>query len=602
MRRRNNPANLCFVGVALFLFFASECWAQQPVTADTKLTERPGGAITGRVISSAGEPLFGAVAYVGPLGSGTRSQTTAVDNNGEFKIEGLEAGVYRVSASMPGYIPAPQPSPTDSPSYYHVGDSVTVTMIKGGVITGTVSGANGPVIATNVRAIRVRDDEGKALPYALVTRERLTDDRGVYRIYGLPPGAYLIVAGGAQQFGGPAAYSAYGNDSPIYFPSSARDTASEVVVRNGEEINADIQYRSEPGHSISGTVAGLIQSQTQSSYGATIGLIDVRDRSTLMNTSASSYNNYGFAFYGVPDGEYELSASQFVPNNSDYLKSIPRRVVVRGADVAGINLTVAPLASIAGRLVFESDPKAGCVKRRETAAQETLVFARRYEPEKKAEVGTKPPVAPEVSLISTNHVSDSVADAKGSFTLRNLPPGTYRIDPRAPSSGWYLRSVLSGAAPTGAARNGSPLVARDGITLKPGERVSGLTVTFTEGAASLRGRISAPESQSLPPRMRVYLVPAEREASENVLRFFEAAADGDGRIALGNIAPGRYWIIARPAEENDSTRVKLIRQDSGFRARVLHESESLKKEISFKPCERTADYDLPYGPAATAKQ
>jgi len=93
MRLRNNAANLCFVGVAVCLCCASECWAQQPVTADTKLTERPSGAITGRVINSAGQPLPGAVAYVGSLGSGARSQTTVVDNNGEFKIEGLEAGV-----------------------------------------------------------------------------------------------------------------------------------------------------------------------------------------------------------------------------------------------------------------------------------------------------------------------------------------------------------------------------------------------------------------------------------------------------------------------------------------------------------------------------
>lgn len=591
--RRNGPASLRFVGVAIFLFFAAECWAQQPVTADTKLTERPAGAITGRVVNSAGEPLSGAVAYVGALSSGVRSQTAAVDNNGEFKIDGLEAGVFRVSASMPGYIPAPQPSPTDSPSYYHIGDSVTVTMIKGAVITGTVSGPNGPVIAASVRAIRVRDDDGKALPSAVVIRERLTDDRGIYRIYGLSPGAYLIAAGGAQQFGGAVAPSAYGNDSPIYFPSSARDTASEVVVRNGEEITADIQYRSEPGHSISGTVAGLVQFQTQTSYGATIGLIAVRDRSTIMNTSASTYNNYAFAFYGVPDGEYELTASQFVPNNSDYLRSTPRRVVVRGADVAGINLTVAPLASIAGRLVFENDPKAGCAKRRETATQETLVFARRYEPEKKAAAGTKPPAAPEVSITSTNYVSDGVADAKGSFTLRNLPPGTYRIDPRAPASGWYLRSISTGQQ-TASARNANLVLARDGIALKSGERGPALTVTFTEGAASLRGRIAPPEGQTVPQRMGVYLVPAEREDTDNVLRFFEAMVEIDGRIAVGNIAPGHYWIIARPTEQLDSFRIKRIREDSDFRAKVLREAESGKKEMSFKPCERIVDYDLPY--------
>ncbi len=102
--------------------------------------------------------------------------------------------------------------------------------------------------------------------------------------------------------------------------------------------------------------------------------------------------------------------------------------------------------------------------------------------------------------------------------------------------------------------------------------------------------------------MRVYLVPAERESIENVLRFFEAADEGDGRFAIANIAPGRYWIIARLTEAIDSTRVKLIRQDSDFRARVVREAESLKKEVSFKPCERTVDYDLPYAQIKLPKQ
>ena len=244
----------------------------------------------------------------------------------------------------------------------------------------------------------------------------------------------------------------------------------------------------------------------------------------------------------------------------------------------------------------------GCAKRRETATQETLVFARRYEPRKKADAASKTLAAPDVSITSANHVSDSVADAKGSFTLRNLPSGTYRIDPRAPASGWYLRSISSGAAQPAPARNSNPVVARDSITLKTGERVSGLTVTFTEGAASLRARIVAPEGPNLPARMRVYLVPAERESIDNVLRFFEAAVDGDGRVAIDNVAPGRYWIIARPAEENESTRVKLIRQDSDLRAKVMREAEGLKKETSFKPCERTVDYDLPYAPSSPTKQ
>jgi hypothetical protein len=415
----------------------------------------------------------------------------------------------------------------------------------------------------------------------------------------LLPGGYLIWA--AKPRIGLIAPTAYDNDTPTYAPSSTRDTASEVVVRDGEEITADIQYRAEPGHAISGKVAGVVESQTQFSPGTSINLTDVRDRSSLVATSTSSNNNLSFAISGVADGEYELSALQFLQSR-DELRSPPRRVTVHGADVTGMVLTLAPLASIEGRLVFENDPKGGCGKRRETAAQETIVFGHRYEPERKANVAAKTAPLADVSLSATNYISTGVGDAKGSFTLKNLPPGSYRIDPRPPASGWYVRSIAIRATQPVAARAASLVVARDGISLKSGERVSGLTVAITEGAASIRGRISVAAGQSLPPSMRLYLVPAERDSSENLLRFFEGTVANDGTFAMGNLAPGRYWMIAQPAVESDSNSVKSIKSDSAFRSKVLRDGEALKKEIAFKPCERTTDYDLPYSPPTSPKQ
>jgi hypothetical protein len=50
----------------------------------------------------------------------------------------------------------------------------------------------------------------------------------------------------------------------------------------------------------------------------------------------------------------------------------------------------------------------------------------------------------------------------------------------------------------------------------------------------------------------------------------------------------------RPADEADPAKVKLIREEPALRARVLREAESLKKEIAFKPCEQTMDYELPW--------
>ena len=44
----------------------------------------------------------------------------------------------------------------------------------------------------------IRDADDQRSRYGATTRETRTDDRGVYRIYGLPTGTYLVMAGGAN--------------------------------------------------------------------------------------------------------------------------------------------------------------------------------------------------------------------------------------------------------------------------------------------------------------------------------------------------------------------------------------------------------------------
>jgi hypothetical protein len=107
------------------------------------------------------------------------------------------------------------------------------------------------------------------------------------------------------------------------------------------------------------------------------------------------------------------------------------------------------------------------------------------------------------------------------------------------------------------------------------------------------------EGQNLPSAVKIYLVPAERENAENVLRFFEGGIAADGTFAIGNLVPGRYWIIAQPGEAIDTNTMKSIRSDSALRAKVLRDAEAIKKEISFKPCERVVDYELPFSPTTS---
>jgi hypothetical protein len=584
------------VGIAMLSLSAPASRAQNAAT-ENRPADPPKGTITGRVVIQSGDPLGGTIAFASPLGVIAPPRSVAVDQAGNFKFEGLEPAVYSISAYAPGFVSPPSTNPAEPRRYYHIGDSVTVTLIKGGVITGTVTTAtNGRVVAASVRAYRIRGADGQPEPGQVQMRERPTDDRGVYRIYGLVPGTYVVSAGGLGRSYSGMSVGAYDSDVPTYAPSATRDTAMEVIVHGGEEITADIQYRGDPGQVISGTLAG-VNPITGPGFGVaagTVNLTDVRNRAVLMSTASGSNNNNTFAFNGVPDGEYELFAQQSLPSR-DTMMSVPRRVKVQGEDVTGINLSLVPLASISARLVLESNPPADCVKRRATAFQETVINARPFKQETKPATGktAKSEPAVEIPLAAANQGTDGFPDAKGDFTLRNLQPGSYRIDPRLPSAGWYLRSITMGQ-PIKLSRAPEPNIPRDGINLKSGERASGLTVTITEGAAALRGRISVAEGERVPPGLRAYLVPAEREAADNVLRYFDAAAESDAGFAVGNIAPGRYWIIARSADDGDPAKVKPIRQDSALRAKVLREAEAFKKEIQFKPCERTTDHDLPY--------
>jgi hypothetical protein len=167
------------------------------------------------------------------VGSATPARATVTDSEGNFKVSNLDPIVYRVSASLPAYTTILRGTDATA-DYYRAGDSVRLELIKGGVITGTVTTLAGePVVAVRVRTYLIRDAQGQT-PRDAITffSERSTDDRGVYRIYGLTPGTYLVYAGGTGS--SPGFWSdAYISDAPTYAPSSTRNNAAEITVRAG---------------------------------------------------------------------------------------------------------------------------------------------------------------------------------------------------------------------------------------------------------------------------------------------------------------------------------------------------------------------------------
>lgn len=574
-----------WLSIALVVLFAVSGAAQsQPDESQTAPTT---GTITGQVVTESGQPLAGAAVSVRAYGSAGQGRSTTTDLEGSFQVSGLDPLSYIVSASFSAYVTAPRdPDSTQAP-YYRVGDSVRLQLIKGGVVTGTVTTAVGePVVAVRVRAYMIRDHNGQPPRYGVPFRERTTDDRGVYRIYGLNAGTYVASAGGSGNFSGNL--NAYDSDTPTYAPSSTHDTAMEVNVGSSEEApNVDIRYRGEPGHIISGSA--IDQTVTTAPSGFTIFLSPIFNGvSQWSHSSYQSPGSRGFSFYGIADGDYDVVAQTYFPGGELAL-SEPRRVKVRGADITDVELTVKPLGSITGRIALEESKASECKGKRRPLFAETLITP--WHNEKN--------VAKDQPQFLWSLGAPTFPDKQGDFILRNLAPGQYRFNTRPFAKYWYLQSISlrpSVAPATKAAQANRPVdAARNWITVKSGDRVSGLIITLAEGAASLKGQIKLAEGQKLPPKLFIYLVPAEPEKAEEVLRFFAWPVAADGSFALNNLPPGRYWAIAKALAENESNVLSRLRlpEEAQARAKLRKEAEAAKTETDLKPCQNVTDYQLP---------
>ena len=543
------------------------------------------GSITGRVVNEGGQGVPNVPVYARPSVAFS-VRTTSTDNEGNFKLEGLDSALYIFFASAPGYVMPPRDQEAE-PVYYRLSDDVTLSLIKGGVITGTVLSASGePVVQVAVRATLVRDANGQAPKDAGFQVPRATDDRGVYRLYGLVPGTYVVSAGGRNSFGGNGAYD---EDAPTYAPSATRDTAAQISVSNGDETTVDIKYRGEAGHAISGTLTGMTEASLSSAISVSLMQVD-HGAAMITATSFVQPGGKAFAMYGVADGEYDLSAQSF-SQPADISISENRHITVKGADVTGIELNLKPLGSISGHVALAKSEVAECKSKRQPLFSEMMIAVRRSEKQ-------KAPEAPRFFL-----APQGVPNQAGDFQVRNLAPGEYNFGARFFAKYWYLKAIVQQtgtAIPSAktAAVNSQNDLARSGVTIKFGENISRVTINLAEGAASLRGSIKLESGQSVPAKLLVYLVPAEKESAEDVLRFFASEVGSDGAFALNNLPPGRYWTIGQVAPNNETqSEIKLrLPAAAETRAQLRRSAEAGQLLIELKPCQNVADYQLPVAP------
>ena len=570
---------------------------RQSVTSGVTNAQKPArpapAPLAGRVVGEGGEPIAGVTVY-----AGTRTQTggprapnvVTSDEAGNFVFPALEPGLYVVSANQPGYVAESDPQTGQNLNTFRPGDQAVVRLVKGGIVTGSVVDPLGtPLVGLGVRAILVRDLNGKATQglYSVSAEDR-TDDRGVYRIYGLRPGMYIVVATGSASYAFGSA-SAYAGDVPTFYPSGTSDTAAEIAVRAGQETSGiDIRYRDEQGRRVTGTVELPAGFQTEFGVGVTLTYAGTEMPAGSVGVGAAASAARSFSIEGIADGEYDIRA-QGGGREGMLASSAPQRITVRGADVTGVRLMLAPLASVAGTLRIEPATEAERLRepckavRSAPLPQETFVAAT---PERAS--GAAGAARPSSRFLSTR---TTAPEQNGDFLIRSLEPARYRVSVRPFDESLYVRSVaLPGAAPN------APAAAREVFDLKPGQQLAGIIIRLTEGAGTLGGRVAMAEDASpqTPPPTRVHLVPQERERAEDTLRYHEASVAPDGAFSLKNLAPGRYLLLARAEAEPAEGPRRAAAWDADTRARLRREAEAAATPVEIQPCQRTGDYVLKF--------
>ena len=480
---------------------------------------------------------------------------TVTDNRGRFTFAALPAGRYTVFVKKDGWVPAfygaKGPLRPGTPVRVDDGQSVTIIarLPRGAVVTGVVMDESGqPSIGTTIRAMRfmIHDGERRLVTFGA---GGTTDDRGVYRIFGLPAGDYII--GGAARSTAPASVGAevhLTTDLDVnhartaapqvppppdrgvafaatYFPGTPLAAqASRISLHAGEERDGiDFALQLVATARVEGTVYGPEgpvpsgTSVTMLASGQT-AFPDVPFEG-LRTTRAAADGS--FSFSNVSPGQYTLLARPPA--------SIPQwastDILVDGDRVSGLSLSLQPGLTLSGSVSFAGD------RLRPLADLRTV------------RVALRPVQAEGVVSIAPSDVS---ADASGRFILTGIAPGRYQLyatfpgaassagPAKARASGWFLRSASVGSQDT----------LDIPVTLQPGQPLPAASVVFTDRTATLSG-ILRNAADDTAPNHTIVLFPADPALWQARSRRTDGAAvSPDGTFTFNNLVPGDYLAAA----------------------------------------------------------
>ncbi len=463
-----------------------------------------GGAVAGSVIDAATKAPI-AEAVVKLYRADKVVQTVSSNAQGLFRIDGLADGTYRAVFNHSGHL---RLASDDAAARTFVISAASAEirleaqLMPAGQIGGRVLNPTGESMkGVPVALRRPWDDEWNQVS--------ISGDEGRFRFLNLEPGTWILGAAPTMRI-----WLADPTKNPKPVPDPAAEErqtvgwvttffpgtpdlagAAKIVLRPGGILDGyDVKLRTAPLRRLSGVV---IDEDGNRVPKAGVSLSDVANKG--VNGAFTTADGEGrFAFDSVKDGQWRIRAG--LGQTGRTLKGYAD-VWVSRSDVEGIEVRVtAPF------------PVKGFVEREEPRDQEGN--------RKASVVFLIPQAASQDMQVGAPHNQD------GTFVLKNVYRGRYRVLPAGYAQGYYVASIWYGDQE---------------VTTQAIEVVNPplpLRIVYKSGAGRAAGTVDRGEGTW------VVLVPQD-EALRDPSQFIRRArCEANGKFAIDSLRPGSYYAFA----------------------------------------------------------